>query len=276
MKGVSLLSAVFFSAIVILAFGILFPFIKLGVLDSKYDNTEYITAMFSLSGILFFCAALIYQIREYKLQVDELKKSVEAQTKSSDALEKQKLLLQEQTTNALIFNMIDSFNQFKDNELIQEAIRNSHDRSRHSFSSFFANMATNNMEKKSFNKDLAKGIKESFTETIKADPNIYFVKKFVQFAYNIFHLIDQKQVPNQQDWFRPFIYIHLSKEESIVLHLSNLVDYGMPVFNKMQWGHQLTLNLIEMINPMKERDQYKLLDAYILTEELNEVKQNAK
>lgn len=273
LKEISLLQTVISLASIILIIGILFPFWNFRILDSEYDSPEYVTAIFSLSGILFFCAALIYQIREYKLQVDELKKSVEAQTKSSAALEEQKILLLEQNTNSLIFKMIDGFNQFKKDELIQDAIIGCYARSHQVFSSYFANMVTHNVPKDRFNKELAQAIKENFTEIIKRDVNSRFIKKFVQFAYNIFYIIDQKKIPNQKDWFTPYIYIHLSKEESLILHLSNLVDQGMPISDKVQWHNSLTLDLIEMINPIKERAQYNLLDTNTLTEELNEIKQ---
>ena len=54
------------------------------------NNYGFVGAIFRLSGIILYFTALMYQIKEYTLQVVELEKSVQAQTKSSTHLTSKK------------------------------------------------------------------------------------------------------------------------------------------------------------------------------------------
>lgn len=83
--------------------------------DPEIDSTM-VGSWFSLAGVAFFAAALIYQIKEFKLQREELIKSVEAQTNTSNALEEQKNIMLEQksiaieqTTDAFLMNIVSMF-----------------------------------------------------------------------------------------------------------------------------------------------------------------------
>ena len=121
-KSDKLLFFSFIIAIVFIATGLLFFFGNL--FNFLFiSNSEFVTAFFTLTGVILYFSALIYQIKEYRLQIDEMRKSVEAQTKSSEALDKQNKILLEQNDKQLILTNINYFNEFKFRNNIDEMMK---------------------------------------------------------------------------------------------------------------------------------------------------------
>lgn len=239
--------------------------------ELESNRGDYISAFFSISGIMLFCAALVYQIREYRLQVEELKKSVDAQTNASKALEQQKELLSEQNTSILLFTMIESFNQFKDKPEVSESIDKLYKRYTKTFQELLDGLVKEE-NKKDINQLFAYRIKEIMSSTLSSDPEFHNVRRFVQFVYNILYVIGEKNASEKKDWFTPFLYNQLTRKENLIICLSNLVDYGVPISDKITWRHQITLELLEMIDT-KDRRASTVLNAVKLTNEFSRLTQ---
>lgn len=266
-----LIGAAFFLIIV----GISFAFLDLKCLGIVNNNDGYVTAIFSLSGVLLFFSALMYQIKEYRLQITELKESVKAQTKSSETLDEQKLILIEQNINNLIFGMINNFNDFRAKRNIQKDI----EKLIEFYQRVFALRWQNNLEELRFNHEklnekFATDIKSIFSETIEMHEEFSNIKQFVQFIYNIFHIIDENKTNLSKDYFTSFMHIQLNANESIILYLSNLVDFRMPPYNNLNWVVPQTEKITNLIKSYKEQKiDFKELDNRLLTEFFNELKQ---
>ena len=264
---------IFFSVIFIIT-GITLPFIELdGFIKIKNDG--YVSAIFSLSGVFLYFAALMYQIKEYRLQVEELKKSVEAQTKSSEALEEQKRILLEQNTNNLIFGMIESFNKFKSvnniNESINEVI--------YDFQTVIINYLPPDLnpitdKQQDFNKSIALLVKHRFEVFIVQNKNYLLLKKYVQFIYNILSLIESNKSNLSNDNFTPFFYSQLNTNETILLYLSNLVETpNMPFYNNLKWDYYITKEIIEKLKSKKTILCHESIDITKMTACFNELRQ---
>ena len=181
-----LLNLIIVLASILLLTGVIFSFINLDIVKIKINNSGYVAAIFSMSGVLLYFAALMYQIKEYKLQVEELKKSVQAQTKSSEALDEQKRILIEQNANSLIFEMIESFNSFKERNKMYSMI--------HELIGFYQNIFAHRWNDKlngselnfrDLNIQYAHEIKDILNETVPKHDFYFEFKRFIQFVYNI-------------------------------------------------------------------------------------------
>lgn len=264
-------------AILLIIIGIVFAFVDLKVIKIDIKNDGYVAALFSLSGVLFFCSALMYQIKEYKLQVTELQKSVEAQTKSSEALDEQKRILLEQNVNNLIFGMISNFNDFRERNkiigIIDEILEHEQ--------GYFALRWENNqkelrLNQKELNEQFAVDVKSLFSETIISFDQFPLIKQYIQFIYNIFYIIDENRANLTKDYFTSFVYIQLTNSEKLILLLSNLVDSNMPQYDHLYWGNYETESIMNWIKQYKngQHIDYKNMDRHILTETFNLIKQH--
>lgn len=271
-KGVNILIGF---AILSIVLGIFIAFFDLERICIKIKNDGYVVGLFSLSGIILYFAALMYQIKEYKLQVIELRKSVEAQTKSSEALDEQKNILLEQNINSLIFGLIDNFNNFKVKNSTQESIY----KLAKNYQDLFALNWTNNLNNKKFNKDelnveFASGIKKILNKTISGMEEYTIFKRYIYMTYNIFHIIDESKFKVPHTYFKPYFLTQFDTNEIFMLYLSNLVDSDMPSYTKLFWGHQTTQEITDFI---AKNDRYNIdktnFDISILTNEFNKLKQ---
>lgn len=269
---VKLLIGVAFLLIVI---GIAFAFLDLNNFGIVNNNDGFVTAIFSLSGVLLFFSALMYQIKEYRLQIDELKESVKAQTKSSEALDEQKRILIEQNINNLVFGMINSFNDFRNKNKVQTAIEEILENEQ----SYYAMRWENNQNELRLNHDelnrqFASDIKIMLTYTIDSYAQFPLLRQYIQFIYNIFFIIDENRAYLSKDYFTSFLHIQLTTNEKIILYLSNLVNTKMPQYENLYWGFydtQAITNWIKSYEHGKHID-YKELDNHILTEQFNLIK----
>lgn len=260
-----LLVLIITAALIFVIIGLVYPFYDFGWLKDKYDTIDHVSAFFSLASVLLFVAALIFQSREYRLQVEELKKSVEAQTKASAALEEQKAILLEQRDHSLIFNMIQSFNENKGKSEMQDAI----DRCYNRYISYYVEYSKkihSDLDEKVETLKLAKYIKDSISY-IHTDDEYFIVRRYVIFAHNLFYLVDQKNLSEKS--FTPFIHNQLSKKEILVLYLAALVDYGMGVYDNLEWNFHIASEFIYTIEGSLENNFFNPL---ILTEELNRLR----
>lgn len=264
------------TAFILVFIGIWLSFIDLSSLNIKIENDGYVSAIFSLAGILLFFTALMYQIKEFKIQVAELEKSVKAQSKSSEALEEQKKLLLEQNANSLIFGMIQSFNSFKERNGMQKMTSDLID----FYIPLFALRWNNNLtglklNKEELNQRYAQDIKSIFSTTLLKHPLYYDLKKFVQFFYNIMYIIDQNKVNFPKDIYSPFLFNHLNSNEVILIYLSNLIDSGMPLYGNLHWSIHTTKELMDMIKKYEKiKIDFDDLDYLELTNTFVQIKQS--
>jgi hypothetical protein len=263
-------------AIILIILGFLVAFLDLQVVKIEIKNDGYVAALFSLAGVFLFGSALMYQIKEYKLQLTEFKKSVEAQTKSSEALEEQKQILIEQNINNLIFGMINNFNDFRDKNKIQKAI----DEVLEKEQCYYALRWENNQKELRLNRDelnrkFAGDIKSMLTHTIGSYDQYPLLKQYIQFIYNIFFIIDQNKPHLSKDYFTSFLHIQLTKHEKIFLCLANLVDSKMPQYDSLYWGLYETETITNWIKACKhgQHIDYKEIDNHVLTDQFKLIKQ---
>lgn len=254
---------------------------SLAFLDSQWvkieiKNDGYVAALFSLAGVLLFGSALMYQIKEYKLQLTEFKKSTEAQARSSEALEEQKRILIEQNINTLIFGMINIFNDFRNKNKVQKVI----DAILEKEQSYYALRWENNrkelrMNHEEVNRKFGSDIKEMFTHTIYSYEQFPLLRQYIQFIYNIFSIIDQNRSHLSKDYFTSFLYVQLTMHEKIFLYLSNLVDSKMPQYDNLYWGFYETETITNWIKSYEHGQyiDYEEMDNHILTEQFNLIKQ---
>ena len=263
-------------ASVLVLTGIIFSFLNLSKIKIELNNSGYISAIFSLSGVLLYFAALLYQIKEYQLQVEELKKSVEAQTKSSEALDEQKRTLLEQSTNSMIFGMIDNFNSFKQRNETQQLL----DRLVSFYQGLIIQRWRNIVNKSTLNHEtlnieFARGIKEIFSNTITRHEDYHELKKYVQFAYNILYLIDSNLSNLTQNIFTPFFFSQLNSKEITMIYLANLCESRMPLYDNILWDYHTTVEIVDTIFKSKTAPtNLSEIDHNILMEEFNKIKQN--
>lgn len=263
-------------AIILIILGFLVAFLDLQVVKIEVKNDGYVAALFSLAGVFLFGSALMYQIKEYKLQLTEFKKSVEAQAKSSEALEEQKRILIEQNINNLILGMINNFNDFRDKNKIQKAI----DEVLEKEQCYYALRWENNQKELRLNRDelnrkFAVDIKSMLTHTISSYEQYPLLKQYIQFIYNIFFIIDQNKPHLSKDYFTSFLHIQLTKHEKIFLCLANLVDSKMPQYDNLYWGFYETETITNWIKACKhgQHIDYKEIDDHILTDQFKVIKQ---
>ncbi|NOZ45842.1 MAG: hypothetical protein GXO79_03580 [Chlorobi bacterium] len=264
-----------FSVIFIIT-GIIIAFIDLSTYCIYIKNDGYVGAFFSLSGIVLYFTALMYQIKEYKLQVIELRKSVEAQTKSSEALENQKNILIEQNTNNLIFGMINSFNNFKKQNNTQSLIDNLAIHFQMIFALVWRDNLNNNkrLTRKDLNVKFATDIKRKFSEIIVEQPEFLLFRNYISFIYNILYVIDQNSDNLTHNYFKPFFFSQLNTTEYFMICLSNLDEWNMPNYPDFKWGNYETKTIVEIIKKFnKQNIDFNELDIQILTNEFKEIKQ---
>lgn len=258
----------------LIVFGILIAFIDLKIFCIDLKNDGYVGAIFSLAGILLYFTALMYQIKEYQLQVVELKKSVQAQTKSSEALDEQKRILIEQNNNSLIFGMIESFNDFKERNNIQKVINELVNFYQGILALRWNTLVNSQLNKVDLNRNFANDIKHIFSDSIVEQKNFSLFNRYVQFVYNILGLIDSCKSRVFQDNFIPFLFNQLNTNETMLLFLSNLVDSEMPYYDNLSWGYYETKDITDIIKKYKHQNiDFSNLDNKILTEEFNQLKQ---
>ncbi len=262
-------------AFFMIAVGIIFAFVNLQTLHINIKNSGFVGAIFSLSGVLLYFTALMYQIKEYQLQVEELRKTVEAQTKSSVALDEQRKILLEQNTNSLIFGMIDNFNSFKQKINIEELSQGLIGYIQPKFYSLYNELTKEDIDKKDFNIRFARGIKEVFEKMVNKSGEFKALKKYMQFAYNVLYLIDQRSKILGEDIFTAFFFSQIGTNETILLYLSNLSVKGMPIYDNLHWGIYDTKEIVDMIKQYNSIScDYSMLNLEILTEEFNKIKQS--
>lgn len=270
MKDKLLMWSIILLATIFLAFGMFHLFRSHGILDQKFEEADYVTAFFSLSGVLFFCATIIHQVREYKLQVIELKASVDAQTKSSKALETQTDIIYEQTTNSLVFSMIDRFYEIKCSAESQSAL----DRFCEEYSITFANelleLRKSNLAEDTLTWNFARAVKSNISRTLQQKDYYHSLRRVVQFSYNLLYLVAQRKTEKKEDWLTPYIYNQLSRNENLLIHLFNLMDFGVPLSDKIHWNYYLTEDFVKMVTA---RAGVSGLNVNQLTNEFNALKQ---
>lgn len=256
--------------------GISIAFIDLKVVCVDIKNDGYVAAIFSLSGVILFFSALMYQIKEYKLQMTELKESVKAQTKSSEALDEQKRILIEQNINNLIFGMIASFNDFRDKNEVKKEIDFILEKEQFYYAlRWESNQKELRLNQEELNMKFAEDIKSMLTHTIHSYDQFPLLRQYLQFIYNIFFIIDQNRANLSKDYFTSFLHVQLTKHEKVFLYISNLVDSNMPQYNNLYWGFYETETITNWIKSCEHGKyiNYQEMDNHILTRQFNLIKQ---
>jgi len=121
-KKDKLIIGIIISSVILLIIGITFSFIPLENIGIEVTNDGYVGAIFSLTSVILFFGALVYQIREYKNQLLELQNSVEAQKKSGNELEAQRKILIQQNYQKLIFELLKELDLFKSQNEVNKGV----------------------------------------------------------------------------------------------------------------------------------------------------------
>jgi len=266
---------------IFLIIGIVLGFTNLNVIGLKKENHGYVSALFSISGVILYFTALLYQIKQYKLQVIELRKSIEAQTKSSFELEEQRKILEEQkgvlikqNASAQIINAIDSFNQFKSRNGVYELIEK--------FLKGYTQKCTNDWIaiERNYSKDNEAGYKQyalllanNFEKELSEFDNASIIRKYVQFGYNTLYLIDKHNPILNDRHYSSLFHCQQNGPEMLILYISNIAS-RMPIYSNLEWGFYETKEIIEIIFRESIIDTEKTFNFLQLTKAFNEIKQN--
>lgn len=192
--------------------------------DPTVDSTM-VAAWFSLAGVMLFAAALIYQIKEFKLQREELIKSVEAQTNTSNALEEQKNIMLEQKqialeqkTDAFLMSIIEGYNNYKGFRSVQEHLYKLNEE----LCNFVYNYSfKGNLSQEDKYSILAAKLLERATPHVIGAQN----RSFLLFSWNMLKKIEESinNYKEKDEFFRVYFHNHLSVNENILLLFSELL-----------------------------------------------------
>jgi hypothetical protein len=260
---------------ILLAAGLIIGFVDLSSIGLIESNDGYVTALFSLTAILLYFSALMYQVKEYTLQVVELKKSVEAQTVSSKALEEQKQILLEQSFTNLIFSLLSDFKQFKKERDIYKMLQEKIERFQGAFALIWRRLSDEKrLNKVELNEKFADEIKDIFSQAIVKYDDVELFKQYVQFAFNILTIIDENKENFKKDYYTSTFFIQLTEEELLLLSLADIVDFGLPHYKKLEWKSHTTQKLIKLIKNYKEQNiDFSEIDGQVLTRTFLKLKQ---
>lgn len=255
--------------------------IYLSVTNSHLDtfiDSNFVGALFSFASVLMFSAALIYQVREYKLQVEELKKSVKAQTLSSRALDEQKNLmieqkqiLLEQKRDDLIINIINNFNQFKKQQEIIEAFQFFN-------ANFYLHFSRSNKKinfdkfqnKDNYNQNIVLLLKDNFNDFFKTNPYKNILLDYWQFAVNVISLIDDEIKKSENaNFFLPFFHNQFNTNQKYVFYLINTFEKGLDNYDKLKWKNELTRKFINTFVSKLGIPNTEFVDITQIIKELN-------
>lgn len=216
--------------------------------DATVDSTM-VAAWFSLAGVMLFAAALIYQIKEFKLQREELIKSVEAQTNTSNALEEQKNIMLEQKqialeqkTDAFLMSIIEGYNKFKGFTTIQrpinELISDLNDRD-------FARAFTSNGSVERTFTMLAENLLAIAEPHLLSPSN----KPFLNFSWNMLKKIEEstRNYRDMDDFFRVYFHNHLNDKETVLLLFSELLCLNATLEKKAFFNIPTVQKLIDFL-----------------------------
>ncbi|MDZ7775282.1 MAG: hypothetical protein U5L09_06540 [Bacteroidales bacterium] len=265
---------IYLVAPILLALGLLVGFLDLKKIGLKEMNDGYVTAIFSLTAVFLYFAAIMYQIKEYKLQIIELRKSVKAQTISSKALEEQKQILLEQSFTNLIFKLMSDFKSFKTERDIHRVFAEIKKHFKGNFAVLWREIAKEKrLNKTELNEKFAQEIINHFSVEILKQNEIELFKQYLQFCFNILSIIDENKKNLTTDYYTSTFFVQLSKEEILLIALADLVEFGLPPYQKIDWKHQYTEILTKWIEESNEQFiDLTELDKHILTNKFTEIK----
>ncbi|MEQ9166890.1 MAG: hypothetical protein RLO12_11570 [Fulvivirga sp.] len=265
---------IYILAPILLVTGLLIGFLELDKIGLKQQNDGYVTAIFSLTAVLLYFAALMYQIKEYKLQIVELRKSVKAQTISSKAQEEQKQILLEQSFTNLIFSLMADFKTFKKERDIHKVLTDIKEYFQGGFAIIWRDLTKEKrLNKEELHEKFAQEINLHFSNEIFKQKEIKVFQQYLQFCFNILYIIDENKKNLTKDYYTSTFFVQLTEEEILFVALSDLVKFGLPPYQKIDWKYQYTEILTKWIEESNEQFiDLTELDKNILTNKFTEMK----
>ena len=265
---------IYILAPILLIAGLLVGFLDLGRIGLKVMNDGYVTAIFSLTAVILYFAALMYQIKEYKLQIVELRKSVEAQTISSKALEEQKQILLEQSFTNLIFSLMADFKTFKKERDIQVVLTELKEHFQSDFAIIWRDITKEKrLNKTELHEKFAQEITHHFSVDIFKQKEIKLFQQYLQFCFNILFIIDENKKNLTKDYYTSTFFVQLTEEEILFIAFADLVQFGLSTYQKIDWKYHYTEILTKWIKESNEQFiDLSELDKHILTNKFTEMK----
>ncbi len=187
-------------------------------------NATMIAGWFSLSSVLFFVTALIYQIKEYKLQRVEFAESIKAQNFSARALEEQRQIMLEQKTDAFLMGIIHGFNEYKVNENIHKHIVLFNVNLKSVNATPGVTILTRNNELQY--QQLATDLIRYANSTIKKERTL---QRFITFFWNMVLKIEESKQhfgDKENYFYLSYFFNQLSQHEVNILILSEILEMG--------------------------------------------------
>lgn len=265
---------IYILAPILLLAGLLVGFLDLDKIGLKEMNDGYVTAIFSLTAVILYFAALMYQIKEYKLQIVELRKSVEAQTISSKAQEEQKQILLEQSFTTLIFSLMADFKTFKKDRDINRVLTDIKEYFQSGFAITWRDLTKEKrLNEVELHEKFAQEINRHFSNEIFKQKEIKVFRQYLQFCFNILSIIDENKKNLSKDYYTSTFFVQLSEEEILLIALADLVEFGLPPYQKIDWKYQYTEILTKWIEESNEQFiNLTELDKNTLTNKFTEMK----
>ena len=228
-------------AFIVVAIGLLQAF-GIKVIPVKDGNEGFVSAFFSLAGVLIYFIALMYQIKEYKLQVEELKKSVEAQTKSSEALNDQKKIFLTQNTNSLVVGLINGFAEYIIRNDIEIKLEPEFNILRSIFSKKLSNyyIQSGATFDDDFYNEYANDCQQIVADVYHSSKSIHLIKRIVVLANNVLYYIEKNKETIDSSYFNVLFFSQLTTKESSIIYLSTLMGFGFTTHDDLKWNSHIT------------------------------------
>lgn len=232
--------------------------------NDPFFDSNFVGACFSLAGVLMFCAALIYQVKEYKAQVKELNNTSVALDEQKRIMLEQKEIMINQNINDYLFSIIENFNKFKAREEIQQSIK-------HYYTIFYSTFHNelNSGKYVEFDYKLFSSIFiESNNLSLK---NNSYLQDYIQFAFNIFEIIENKTKYNEENrnFFKSFFFNQFIRKERTLLFMSNLISFGSPNTLSIRLNYNSLSNCINEIGLMNILEAYEFNKEEVFKEIIN-------
>lgn len=247
-KENKLITLLLFLSMISLGIGLYLLFVKSENLYLNSNNDGFVSAFFSLTGVFAFFSALYYQIKEYKNQLQEMKLSVEAQTKSSEALNGQNSIMIRQNSMNSAFALIDYLNEFKKNNSVKNNIDEPLSIIQDACYLKWKHLDfINNANKEQVYSDFSCYILNIVNDVFSSCKQHFYISRLVTMAYNVLYFIDQNGETLDQKYFKALFLSQLNTEETVLIRLSNFIQFGFGQYDNLEWDYHCTSETINWL-----------------------------
>ena len=212
-----------------------------------HDNDGYVAAFFSLTAVVLYFVALMYQKKEYTETQDKMQQSIAVQ-------EKQGQILVDQNFTNLFFRLYSGFRQFKIDQTVLTMVTELKDELSKEFYLRYKELANQKkLEGEVLSKQFAKDTINHFEQRIFESKHFDLFRQYLIFVYNILTIIDKNKEKVSQDNYTSTFFVQLHPDENLLLSLASFNGFSLPGYHTVKWDYQATERLLNWINAYAEK-----------------------